>query len=92
MHWRDEIRAPRVDELDEEVELPPQEIKLARGLTDDFQPEEFHDEQRAALEDVIAKQVQGEKITFVAEAEPAKVFGLMQAASQRRGCQVEQAC
>jgi DNA end-binding protein Ku len=83
MYWPDEIRAPRFDELDEEVELRPQEIKMARSLidslTDDFQPEEFHDEYRVALEDVIAKKVQGEEITFVEEAEPSKVVDLMEA-------------
>jgi DNA end-binding protein Ku len=83
MYWPDEIRQARFDELDEEVELRPQEIKMARSLidslTDDFQPEEFHDEYRAALEDVIAKKIQGEEITFVEEAEPSKVVDLMEA-------------
>jgi DNA end-binding protein Ku len=83
MYWPDEIRAPRFDELDEEVELRPQEIRMARSLidslTDDFQPEEFHDAYRAALEDVVAKKVQGEEITFVEEAEPSKVVDLMEA-------------
>ncbi|HZD00855.1 MAG TPA: Ku protein [Actinomycetes bacterium] len=83
MYWPDEIRAPRFDELDEEVELRPQEIKMARSLidslTDDFRPEEFHDEYRAALEEVIAKKVQGEEISFVEEAEPSKVVDLMEA-------------
>ncbi len=83
MYWPDEIRAPRFDELDEEVELRPQEIRMARSLidslTDDFQPEEFHDAYRAALEEVITKKVQGEEITFVEEAEPSKVVDLMEA-------------
>jgi DNA end-binding protein Ku len=83
MYWPDEIRAPRFDELDEEVELRPQEIRMARSLidslTDDFQPEEFHDEYRAALEDLIAKKVKGEEITYVEEAEPSKVVDLMEA-------------
>jgi DNA end-binding protein Ku len=83
MFWPDEIRQPKFDELDEDVELRPQEIKMARSLidslTDDFQPEEFHDEYRAALEDAIAKKVQGEEITYVEEAEPSKVVDLMDA-------------
>ncbi len=83
MYWPDEIRAARFDELDEEVELRPQEIKMARSLidslTDDFQPDEFHDAYRAALEDAIARKVQGEEITFAEEAEPSKVVDLMEA-------------
>ena len=83
MYWPDEIRQARFDELDEKVELRPQEIRMARSLidslTDDFRPEEFHDEYRTALEDVIAKKVQGEEITFAEEAEPSKVVDLMEA-------------
>jgi DNA end-binding protein Ku len=83
MYWPDEIRQARFDELDEKVELRPQEIRMARSLidslTDDFRPEEFHDEYRTALEDVIAKKVQGEEITYAEEAEPSKVVDLMEA-------------
>src|SRR6266568_4796604 len=66
MFWPDEIRAARFDELDEEVELRPQEIKMARSLidslSDDFEPEDFQDEYRSALEDLISKKVQGEEV------------------------------
>ena len=83
MFWPDEIRAPRFDELDEEVELRPQEIKMARSLidslTDDFEPKEFHDEYRATLEDLISKKVQGEEVTYAEPAEPSKVVDLMDA-------------
>lgn len=83
MFWPDEIRAPRFDELDEEVELRPQEIKMARSLidslTDGFEPKDFQDEYRAALEDLIDKKVQGEEITYAEPAEPSKVVDLMDA-------------
>jgi DNA end-binding protein Ku len=83
MFWPDEIRAPRFDELDEEVELRPQEIKMARSLidslTDDFEPKDFQDEYRAALEDLISKKVQGEEVTYAEPAEPSKVVDLMDA-------------
>src|SRR5574341_322512 len=83
MFWPDEIRPARFDELDEEVELRPQEIKMARSLidslTDDFEPKDFRDEYRAALEDVIGKKVQGEEVTYAAPAEPSKVVDLMDA-------------
>jgi DNA end-binding protein Ku len=83
MFWPDEIRDARFDELDEEVELRPQEIKMARSLidslTDDFEPKDFQDEYRAALEDLIAKKVQGEEITYAEPAEPSRVVDLMDA-------------
>jgi DNA end-binding protein Ku len=83
MFWPDEIRDARFDELDEEVELRPQELKMARSLidslTDDFEPKDLHDEYRAALEDLISKKVQGEEITYAEPAEPSKVVDLMDA-------------
>jgi DNA end-binding protein Ku len=83
MFWPDEIRVPKFDELDEEVELRPQEIKMARSLidslTDDFEPEEFSDDYRATLEEIIRKKVEGEEITFAEPSEPSKVVDLMDA-------------
>jgi DNA end-binding protein Ku len=83
MFWPDEIRAARFDELDEQVELRPQEIRMARSLIDSlsdaFKPEEFTDEYRAALENLVAKKIQGEEITYAEEAEPSKVVDLMEA-------------
>jgi DNA end-binding protein Ku len=83
MFWPDEIRDARFDELDEEVELRPQELKMARSLidslTDDFEPKDLRDEYRAALEDLISKKVQGEEITYAEPAEPSKVVDLMDA-------------
>jgi DNA end-binding protein Ku len=83
MFWPDEIRVPKFDVLDESVELRPQEIRMARSLidslTDAFKPDEFHDEYRAALEELVAKKIQGEEITYTEEAEPSKVVDLMEA-------------
>ncbi|HEX9343883.1 MAG TPA: Ku protein [Actinomycetota bacterium] len=83
MYWPDEIRAPKFEELDERVEVRPQEVRMARSLieslSDDFKPEEFSDAYRAALEDLIAKKIQGEEVTHAPEAEPAKVVDLMEA-------------
>jgi DNA end-binding protein Ku len=82
MFWPDEIRVPKFDVLDESVELRPQEIRMARSLidslTDAFQPEEFTDEYRAALEELVQKKIQGEEITYTEEAEPSKVVDLME--------------
>jgi DNA end-binding protein Ku len=83
MFWPDEIRTPSFEVLDESVELRPQEIRMARSLidslTDAFEPEEFTDEYRAALEELVQKKVQGEEITYAEEAEPSKVVDLMDA-------------
>ena len=57
MYWPDEIRVPKFDVLDESVELRPQEIRMAKKP--DRQPhrrlpaEEFRDEYRAALEELV---------------------------------------
>ena len=83
MFWPDEIRVPKFDVLDESVELRAQEIRMARSLidslTDAFQPEEFHDDYRTALEELVQKKIQGEEITYTEEAEPSKVVDLMEA-------------
>ena len=83
MFWPDEIRTPKFDVLDESVEVRPQEIRMARSLidslTDAFTPEEFTDEYRAALEELVQKKIQGEEITYTEEAEPSKVVDLMEA-------------
>ena len=52
---------------------------LIDSLTDTFQPEEFTDDYRAALEELVQKKIQGEEITFTEEAEPSKVVDLMEA-------------
>ena len=52
---------------------------LIDSLTDAFQPEEFHDEYRAALEELVQKKIQGEEINYSEEAEPSKVVDLMEA-------------
>src|SRR6266545_2894950 len=83
MFWPDEIRTPAFEVLDEEVQVRPQEVRMARSLIEslsaDFEPEEFRDEYRAALEELVAKKVQGEEITYSEEAEPSKVVDLMEA-------------
>src|SRR6266508_2483901 len=79
----EEIRVPSFEVLDESVELRQQEIRMARSLidslTDAFKPDEFHDEYRAALEDLVTRKIQGEEITYTEEAEPSKVVDLMEA-------------
>jgi DNA end-binding protein Ku len=67
LHWPDEIRA--TDELDlpgEEIEVKPAEramaAQLIAAMTGTFDPAEYRDEYRAALEEVIEAKVQGREI------------------------------
>jgi DNA end-binding protein Ku len=85
MHWPDEIRAPEFEELDKSIEVRDAEVKMARQLvqqlSSDFEPAAFKDDYREALEELVARKVEGQEIT-VAEApeeEPTKVVDLMEA-------------
>jgi DNA end-binding protein Ku len=85
MHWPDEIREPAFEELDKRIEVRDAEVKMARQLvqqlSDDFRPEEFQDEYRKALEELVEKKVAGQEITVAEtpEEEPTKVVDLMEA-------------
>ncbi|MEV1292914.1 Ku protein [Pseudonocardia sp. NPDC049635] len=63
--WTDEVREPDFDVLETDVELRPQELKMAASLVEsmgaDFDPAEFHDEYRDAMIDLIeAKRSDGD--------------------------------
>jgi DNA end-binding protein Ku len=85
MHWPDEIRAPEFEELDKRVEVRDAEVKMARQLiqqlSGEFNPEEFTDEYRTRLEELVERKVEGEEVTVAAapEEEPTKVVDLMEA-------------
>ncbi|GAA4543655.1 Ku protein [Pseudonocardia xishanensis] len=57
MLWPDEIREPAFDILDQDVDLKPQELKMASSLIEsmgaDFDPSDFHDEYRDAVVELI---------------------------------------
>jgi DNA end-binding protein Ku len=86
MHWPDEIREPAFEELDKKVDVRDQEVKMARQLvqqlSDEFKPDEFQDEYRAALEALVEQKVEGQEISVAPapeEEEPTKVVDLMEA-------------
>ena len=60
MLWPDEIREPDFDILDADVELRPQEQTMAASLVEslgaDFDPSQFHDEYRDAVEEMIDRK------------------------------------
>jgi DNA end-binding protein Ku len=72
MFWPDEIRPAEFSFLDEDVDVRPQELKMAESLietmTGDFDPEQFTDEYREALEQVITAKIEGREL--VAPQEP----------------------
>jgi DNA end-binding protein Ku len=85
MYWPDEIREPEFAELNKRVDVRDAEVKMARQLiqqlTAEFDPEEFHDQYREKLEELVQKKVEGQEITIAPEAEPepTKVVDLMEA-------------
>lgn len=87
MLWPDEIRAADFPFLDQDIDVRAQELRMATSLvdsmTEDFQPEEYHDEYREALEQLIAAKVEGREVTPppepAAEEEPASLLDALQA-------------
>ncbi len=83
--WPDEVRAPKLDLGEDDVKIREQELAMAESyitaLSGDFEPEEFSDQYRHALEEVIEAKVAGKEVVAPAE-EPApsgQVVDLMEA-------------
>ncbi len=64
--WPDEIRETAFPFLNEPVEVRPQELRMASSLiesmTVDFDPDEFHDHYREALQELVAAKTEGREI------------------------------
>jgi DNA end-binding protein Ku len=71
--WPDEVRQPDFPFLDEDLEVRPQELKMAASLietmTEDFEPSQYHDTYREALEAVVQAKVEGNDIVRPAGTE-----------------------
>ncbi len=71
--WPDEVRKPDFAFLDEDIEARPQELKMAASLidtmTEDFDPDEYHDDYREALEAVIRAKIEGNQVVRPAGVE-----------------------
>lgn len=84
LHYADEIKSFREVER-VEASLTDAELKLAVQLieqiaSDEFHPEQYEDEVKKRIEEVIAQKVEGEEVTFVeSEAPQAKIIDLMEA-------------
>lgn len=84
MHWPEQIREAALEELERKPEVRNNEVKMARQLiqqlTGPFEPEQFEDEYRKAVEAAVKKKIEGEEIAVPApEERPAEVVDLMDA-------------
>jgi DNA end-binding protein Ku len=85
MLWPDEVRDAEFGFLDDDIDVRPQELQMAESLIDtlsgDFQPEQYSDNYREALQALIEAKVEGREV--VQPEQPAgdtgKVVDLMAA-------------
>jgi DNA end-binding protein Ku len=80
MVWPDEVRTPEFAFLDDGVTVRPQELSMAESLIEsmagDFDPTQYHDEYREALQQVVEAKIEGREIVepqpeAAAETSPA---------------------
>jgi DNA end-binding protein Ku len=71
--WPDEVRTPDFGFLEEDVEVRPQELKMAASLidtmTEDFEPSVYHDTYREALEALVQAKIEGNEVIRPAGAQ-----------------------
>jgi len=83
MFWPDEIRAADFDTVSSSEKVRDNEVEMAKALIDNltepWNPNQFKDEYREALMDVVEKKAAGEEIEAPPEAAPARVVDLMEA-------------
>jgi DNA end-binding protein Ku len=74
MLWPDEVRTPDFAFLDEEVDVRPQELAMASSLIEtlsgDFDPAQYSDSYREALQAVIDAKIEGREVVQPAGAQP----------------------
>jgi DNA end-binding protein Ku len=84
MLWPDEVRTPDFAFLDEDVDVRPQELSMAESLIEtlagEFEPEQYTDRYREALQDLISAKVEGREVVQPEAVEqPSTVVDLMSA-------------
>jgi DNA end-binding protein Ku len=66
MLWPDEVRDAEFGFLDDDIDVRPQELQMAESLIDtlsgDFQPEQYSDNYREALQALIEAKVEGREV------------------------------
>ena len=74
MLWPDEVRKPDFGFLDEDIEVRPQELAMAGSLIEtlsgDFDPSEYKDSYREALQEVIEAKIAGHEVRQPEQAQP----------------------
>jgi DNA end-binding protein Ku len=64
--WPDEIREAAFPFLDDDIEVRPQELRMASSLiesmTVDFDPGDYHDSYREALQELVNAKVEGREV------------------------------
>ena len=83
MFWPDEIREPKFEQLEEEVEIREEEVKMAQmiieNLTTNFDPSAWNDESREAVEAAAQQKIDGHEIVAPEAPQPSGVVDLMEA-------------
>jgi DNA end-binding protein Ku len=83
MLWPDEVRTPDFPFLDEDIEVRKQELSMATSLIESmeggFDPTEYKDAYREALQAVIDAKVEGREVTRPEEAEEEPAADLLSA-------------
>lgn len=83
MFWPDEIREPRFEHLEQEVEVREDEVAMAEMIIDNlstpFDPSVWHDESREAVEAAAQRKVEGKEIVSPEAEEGTGVVDLMEA-------------
>ncbi|MBB5953451.1 DNA end-binding protein Ku [Saccharothrix tamanrassetensis] len=84
MLWPDEVRKPDFEFLDGDIEVRPQELKMASSLVESmagsFDPGEFSDEYTVAMQKLIEAKAEGAELPEQPEAEESgEVIDLMTA-------------
>ncbi|MDT7543963.1 MAG: end-binding protein Ku [Actinomycetota bacterium] len=74
MLWPDEVRKPDFSFLDEDIDVRPQELAMAGSLIEtlsgDFDPSEYKDSYREALQEVIEAKIAGHEVKPPEQAQP----------------------
>ncbi len=85
--WPDEVRRPDFPFLEDDIEVRSQELKMAASLiesmTVDFDPDEYHDSYREALQELVNAKVEGREVVqpegLAEAAEPTSLADALKA-------------
>ena len=87
MLWPDEVRAADFPFLEQDIDVRTQELRMASSLidsmTEDFDPDEYHDGYREALEELVEAKAEGRDVSAPAGPpapdHPASLMDALQA-------------